>query len=77
MCTIENLILFGNNMKVYVAALVDLDNTMIIGVYSSEDVAISKIEKAMDDLYIDNEDLGVYPSITEKYIDDIEEDRYL
>jgi hypothetical protein len=64
-------------MKVYVAALVDLDNTMIIGVYSSEDVAISKIEKAMDDLYIDNEDLGVYPSITEKYIDDIEEDRYL
>lgn len=64
-------------MKVYVAALIDLDNTMIIGVYSSEDVAISKIEKAMDDLYIDNEDLGVYPSITEKYIDDIEEDRYL
>jgi hypothetical protein len=64
-------------MKVYIASLVDLENTVIVGVYSSEDVAISKVEKAMDELYLDNEDLGVYPTITEKYIDDIEEDNYI
>lgn len=64
-------------MKVYVASLVDLENTVIVGVYSSEDVAISKVEKAMDELYLDNEDLGVYPTITEKYIDDIDEDRFV
>ena len=63
-------------MKVYVASLVDLENTVIVGVYTSEDVAISKLDKAMDDLYLDNEDLGVYPTITEKFIDDIEEETY-
>jgi len=64
-------------MKVYIASLVDLENTVIVGVYTSEDVAISKVEKAMDDLYLDNEDLGVYPTITEKFIDDIEEENYI
>ena len=63
-------------MKVYIASLVDLENTVIVGVYTSEDVAISKLDKAMDDLYLDNEDLGVYPTITEKFIDDIEEETY-
>jgi|688.fasta_scaffold2837581_2 hypothetical protein len=64
-------------MKVYIASLVDLENTVIVGVYSSEDVAISKVEKAMDELYLDNEDLGVYPTIIEKFIDDIEEENYI
>ena len=63
-------------MKVYIASLVDLENTVIVGVYTSEDVAISKLDKAMDELYLDNEDLGVYPTITEKFIDDIEEETY-
>jgi hypothetical protein len=64
-------------MKVFVAQLVDLDNTQIIGVYTSEDIAISKLDKAMDDLMDSNEDLGVYPMVTEKYIDDIDEDQYV
>jgi hypothetical protein len=64
-------------MKVYIASLIDLENTVIVGVYSSEDVAISKVEKAMEDLYLDNDDLGVYPTITEKFIDDIEEENYI
>lgn len=61
-------------MKVYVASLIDLDNTHIIGVYSSEDVALGKLEQAMDDLFYNNEDFGVEPVITEKYVDDVEDD---
>lgn len=64
-------------MKVFVAQLVDLDNSQVIGVYTSEDVALSKLNRAMDDLFDANEDLGVYPVITEKYIDDVEEDQYI
>lgn len=63
-------------MKVFVATLNDLENTQIVGVYSSEDVAIGKIEQAMDELFLDNEDLGVYPLIVEKFIDDKEYDEY-
>ena len=63
-------------MKVFVATLNDLENTQIVGVYSSEDVAIGKIEQAMDELFLDNEDLGVYPLIVEKFIDDKEYDDY-
>jgi hypothetical protein len=64
-------------MKVYVASLVDLENTMIVGVYTTEKLAEEKLDNLMDELMDKNEDLGVYPSITEKYIDDVEEDRYL
>lgn len=64
-------------MKVFVATLNDLENTQIVGVYSSEDVAIGKIEQAMDELFLDNEDLGVYPLIVEKFIDDKEYDEYV
>jgi hypothetical protein len=64
-------------MKVYVACLVDLDNTHIVGVYTSEDVALSKLDKAMGELFFTNEDFGVQPFIQEAYIDDIENDNYL
>jgi len=63
-------------MKVYVATLVDLENTGIVGVYTSEDVAMSKLDKSMDDLYDSNEDLGVFPMVVEKYIDDIEDKEF-
>jgi hypothetical protein len=64
-------------MKVYVACLVDLDNTHIVGVYTSEDVALSKLDKAMDELFFTNDDFGVQPFIQEAYVDDIENDNYL
>jgi hypothetical protein len=64
-------------MKVYVATLVDLDNTFVVGIYSTEDLALGKIEKAMEELYFSNEDYGVYPYIIEKHIDDIEQDGYV
>lgn len=64
-------------MKVYVATLVDLENTIVLGVYTSEDVATSKLEKAMEELYFDNGDLGVSPVLHEKYIDDADEDDYV
>ena len=64
-------------MKVYVATLVDTDNTFVVGVYSTEDLALGKLEKAMEDLYFSNEDYGVYPFVIEKYIDDIEQDGYV
>ena len=64
-------------MKVYVATLVDLENTVVIGVYTSEDTALGKLEKAMEDLYFQNEDYGVAPEIIEKFIDDVEEDEYV
>jgi hypothetical protein len=64
-------------MKVYVATLVDLENTTIVGVYTSEDVAISKVETIMEELYISNEDYGVSPVIVEKYIDDVDESEFI
>jgi hypothetical protein len=64
-------------MKVYVATLVDLENTTIVGVYTSEDVAVSKLENAMEELYISNEDYGVSPVIVEKYIDDVDESEFI
>ncbi len=64
-------------MKVYIAQLVDLDNTHVVGAYTTQDLALAKLDKAMDELIDLNEDLGVYPVITEKYIDDVEEDSYI
>lgn len=64
-------------MKVYVATLVDIENTHIVGVYTSEDVAISKLETSLEEMYFDNEDLGVYPVLVEKYIDDKEIDDFM
>lgn len=64
-------------MKVFVATLVDLENTVVVGVYTSEDVAVSKLEVAMDDLYFSNEDYGVCPIVLEKYIDDIDEEGFV
>ncbi len=64
-------------MKVYVATLVDLENTDVVGVYTSEDVAISKLEKLMEELYFSNEDYGVSPVVIEKYIDDVKEDEFI
>lgn len=64
-------------MKVYVATLVDLEDTNVVGVYTSEDVAISKLEKLMEELYYSNEDYGVSPVVIEKYIDDTEEDGFV
>ncbi len=63
-------------MKVYVATLVDLENTMVVGVYSSHDAAVGKLEKAMDELYFSNDDYGVYSEIVEKYIDDMKEEDF-
>lgn len=63
-------------MKVYIACLVDLDNTHIVGVYTSEDVAMSKIDKAMDELFFTNEDFGITPFIQEAYVDDIDDENY-
>lgn len=64
-------------MKVYVATLVDLDNTTVVGVYTSEDVAFSKLEDAMEELYFSKEDYGVYPEIVQKYIDDTDDDCFV
>ena len=63
-------------MKVYVATLVDIENTVVVGVYTSEDAAIGKLEKEMDDLFFSKEDYGVHPVVVEKYIDDVEEGGY-
>jgi hypothetical protein len=64
-------------MRVYVASLVDLENTVIVGVYTSKSLAVQKLEDVMDDLTERNEDLGVYSCITEMLIDDIDKEEYL
>lgn len=64
-------------MKVYVASLVDMENTIIVGVYTNETLAEQKLNTVLDELVDKNEDLGVYPMIVEKNIDDIEKDDYL
>lgn len=35
-------------MKVYVASLVDLENTVVVGVYTTKELAIKKLDSAMD-----------------------------
>lgn len=65
-------------MKVYIATLTEIDEqTTIVGVYSSFDVAVAKVEKALDDLHEKNEELGVYSNIVEVDLDDVEDDSYL
>lgn len=64
-------------MKVYVATLIDLENTNVVGVYTSEDVAIAKLENLMEELYFSNEDYGVSPVVLEKYIDDVDEGGFI
>lgn len=63
-------------MKLFIPTLVGLDETEIIGAYTSFDVALSKVEKALDELQDNNEDLGVYPTIVEVYLDDMDNDEY-
>jgi hypothetical protein len=64
-------------MKVYIATVVHVESTEIIGVYSSEDVALGKLDIRMDELYDNNEDYGCYPELIEVYIDDKDSDTYL
>lgn len=63
-------------MKVFIATIVHLENTEILGVYSAEDVALGKVEKKMEDLYDKNEDYGAYPEVIEAVIDDIDTEDY-
>lgn len=60
-------------MKVYVAAIARLDETNVLGVYSTEDVAISKVEQEMDRLMNENEEYGCYSMIMSFDIDDVED----
>jgi len=64
-------------MKVYIAVIVHVESTEIIGVYSSEDVAIGKADRRMDELYEKNEDYGCYPEVVEALIDDVDSDVYV
>jgi len=64
-------------MKVYIATITNVDSTEIIGVYSSEDLALGKIEKRMEDLYDENEDYGAHPEIIEVSIDDMDKTDYV
>ena len=65
-------------MKIFVATITELDEqTTIVGAYSSFDVAMAKIEEAMDKLQEKNEDLGVYSNIVEVDLDDIDDDKYI
>jgi hypothetical protein len=64
-------------MKVFIATIVNLDDTEILGVYSTEDVALSKVEKRMEELCDKNEDYGSFPEIIEAVIDDIDSEDYL
>jgi hypothetical protein len=65
-------------MKIFVATITELDEqTTIVGAYSSFDVAMAKIEEAMDELQEKNEDLGVYSNIVEVDLDDIDDDKYI
>ena len=59
-------------MKVYVAALIRMEDAEFLGVYTSEDLAIGRIEKEMEKLQQNNADLGIVPSIVESYLDDVE-----
>jgi hypothetical protein len=63
-------------MKVFIATVVHIENTEILGVYSTEDVALGKVEKRMEELYESNEDYGAYPEVIEAAIDDINTEDY-
>ena len=59
-------------MKVYVAALIRTEDAEFLGVYTSEDLAVGRIEREMEKLQTSNEEYGVIPSIVESYLDDVE-----
>lgn len=63
-------------MVVYLACVHSLEDIEILGVYTSQDVAISKIEKRMEELYESNEDYGVYSQILKYNVDDIDDEDY-
>jgi hypothetical protein len=65
-------------MKIFIATLTEIDEqTTIVGAYSSFDVAMAKIEEAMDELQEKNEDLGVYSNIVEVDLDDMDDENYI
>ena len=64
-------------MKIYIATLTEIDEqTTVVGAYSSFDVAVAKVERALDELHEKNEELGVYSNIVEVDLDDIEDEDY-
>ena len=64
-------------MKIYIATLTEIDEqTTVVGAYSSFDVAVAKVERALDELHEKNEELGVYSNIVEVDLDDIEDGDY-
>lgn len=63
-------------MRVFIATVVNVESTEIIGVYTAEDVALGKVEKRMEELYEKNEDYGCYPEVIEAILDDVDTKDY-
>jgi hypothetical protein len=59
-------------MKVYIAAIAKMDDTEFLGVYTTEDLALGRIEREIEKLQDSNEEYGIIPVIVESLIDDME-----
>jgi hypothetical protein len=64
-------------MVVYVSTVVRLEDTDIIGVYTSYENAAKAADSRIEDLQQKNEDLGSYPHILEYNLDDMLKDDYV
>lgn len=65
-------------MKVYVALMGRAtEDTEVLGVFTSEDLAIARIERESDDLVENNEDIGSYGIVVDVDLDDMGEDGYV
>lgn len=59
-------------MKVFIAAISKMDDTELLGVFTTEDLALGRIEKEMENLVYSNEEYGAIPAVIECFVDDME-----
>ena len=65
-------------MKVYVALMGKAhEDTDVLGVYTTEDLAIARIERESEDLMEKNEDYGTYGIVIDVELDDMKGDSYV
>lgn len=60
-------------MKVYIAALINAEgDSEFLGVYTTEDLAIGRVEREIESLQDNSEDYGVIPVVVESMLDDVD-----
>jgi hypothetical protein len=59
-------------LRIYIATILLPEDTIILGAYSTEDLALGRIEREMDQRIQDNEEYGAYPMVVDTELDDVD-----